>query len=182
MAVFTYLAVAVVLAPSALSQTARLGGRVGLSERQALARFERDGTPPITFAHVVNGRWSTQHRGLTVLNFWATWCAPCIKEFPLLETFSKRHDPSVLRVVGFTRFYGRSVDEELRKIDEALKRNRVTYASLVEVDGKTHDAFYAQGLPTTVLIDAEGKVVAWGRGEPGAKRIMQLADQLVGKR
>jgi thiol-disulfide isomerase/thioredoxin len=157
---------------------------------EALAAFGRTGAPELVYARVVNdrgGEWrDTEYTGITVLNFWATWCPPCLKEMPLLEAFSKRHDPGLVRVVGFTRFYeakdeaGRSV--ELGQIEQVLRRSGVTYPSLIAMDKTTHDAFHVHAIPTTVLIAPDGRVHGWGIGEPGAREVLRLAEELAARR
>ena len=160
----------------------------GRWERDALAAFEAKGTPPLTFAHVVNNRngaWqgNATFGGITVLNFWAPWCSPCLREFPLLEAFSKNHDPSVVRVVGVTRFYEGKDDagrrEELGRIEELLRRNGVSYPSLVALGETTHDRYRVHALPTTVLIGRDGNVVAYGVAESGTKRLLKMAHDLA---
>ncbi len=156
-------------------------------QREALATFAAAGTPPLEFAHVVNNRSGTwrsgsDYDGVTLLNFWATWCAPCMKELPLLESFAKSHDPSAARVVGFTKFYDAHDDgtrrEELARIEQVLRERGVTYPILVAIGDATHDNYRVQGLPTTVLIGRNGKVLAYGIGMDGTKRLLTLAHQL----
>lgn len=157
-------------------------------ERDALARFEANGRPPLEFAHVVNNdrriwRGDSGYGGVTVVNFWATWCSPCMNELPLLEAFSMSHDPAVVRIVGFTRFYDAEDEagrkEELARIELALQNKGVHYPSLVAIDEKTHDNYRVLGLPTTVVIDRNGHVVGYGIGEKGTKRLLQMADRLA---
>ncbi len=158
--------------------------------KEALATFQTTGKPPLLFAHVLNDRRQTfrnqsTFRGVTVLNFWATWCSPCRKEMPMLETFARNHDASAVRIVGFTRFYDAKNEAErpaeLERIEQALRRLGVSYPTLVGVDGRTHAAYRVHALPTTVLIGADGRIAAYEVGIDGTKRLLKMADDLAAK-
>jgi cytochrome c biogenesis protein CcmG/thiol:disulfide interchange protein DsbE len=87
-----------------------------------------------------------------VLNFWATWCAPCIQEHPALNGMaSQRQDVTFLGVVY--------QDEEAR-IREFQRRYGNAYPSLLDPDGKTAIAYGIAGVPETFFIDTKGTIVA----------------------
>lgn len=87
-----------------------------------------------------------------VINFWATWCAPCVKEMPALDRLSVMADPETFRVLTLsTDRGGESVVREFYK--------RTEISSLpVALDDKSRvaRAFGVLGLPTTILLDGEG--------------------------
>ena len=94
------------------------------------------------------------HRGQwVVVNFWATWCAPCLKEIPDLAEFdAKRED---VQVVGLAF-------EEIERADmEAfLKEHPIDYPfAIVDVTAPPADFGTPPGLPMTVLVAPDGKVV-----------------------
>ena len=87
---------------------------------------------------------------VVVINYWATWCAPCKKEMPLLSTFHERFSPIGLEVYSIT------VDRDaprkrLRKIDEAL-----SYPLAVSLQGKGYGVL--TGVPTNYIIDRSGRL------------------------
>jgi cytochrome c biogenesis protein CcmG, thiol:disulfide interchange protein DsbE len=87
-----------------------------------------------------------------VLNFWATWCAPCIQEHPALQSMAAaRPDVAFLGVVY--------QDEEAR-IREFQQRYGSAYPSLLDPDGKTAIAYGIAGVPETFFIDTKGTIVA----------------------
>jgi thiol-disulfide isomerase/thioredoxin len=90
------------------------------------------------------GKW-------VVLNAWATWCAPCIKEMPELEALS--HARSDLVVLGLAA-EGDSV-QRLRQFAQALK---VTYP-IIAADSEVMKEFKVRAYPTTLLFNPDGKLV-----------------------
>ncbi len=116
-----------------------------------------------------------------VVNFWATWCMPCLAELPILEAFSQAHDANDVRVVGFTRLYqtpeGGDPTQEVRQITAFLQEQKVTFPSLVNTDDRVHFAYGVQNLPTTILINPAGEVVDRG---VGIEETIRILDQVEG--
>ena len=87
-----------------------------------------------------------------VLNFWATWCAPCVKEMPQLDHLKKILGPDGIEVLALSEDRaGASVMGKFLRINEI--RNLET---LIDRGGKVMRGSKIRGLPTTLLIDAEG--------------------------
>jgi cytochrome c biogenesis protein CcmG/thiol:disulfide interchange protein DsbE len=88
-----------------------------------------------------------------VVNKWASWCAPCRAEFPLLQRASVRYG----KRIAFLGVNSEDNDGNARKF---LARFPVSYPSYVDGDGRAAAAVNAGvAFPTTVFIDAAGKVV-----------------------
>ena len=95
----------------------------------------------------------SRYRGsVVVLNYWATWCAPCIKEMPALQRLADRlaREKFVLLTVN----YG----EEEKQIRPFIARLDVRFPVLLDRDMNATRAWVDRGLPTTYLIDAEQKI------------------------
>lgn len=102
----------------------------------------------------INGRTHTLtgYQGKWVLvNLWATWCVPCLREMPELEALSKAHDEVV--VIGL------AVDgQSPRRLAQFAEKLRVSYP-MVAGDEKLAARFGARGYPTSILFDPAGKQV-----------------------
>jgi thiol-disulfide isomerase/thioredoxin len=97
------------------------------------------------------------YRGKPVLlNFWATWCVPCAAEMPLLSEMQKQYQGKIL-------FIAASIDDEDMKpqIEAFIKKHQGE--ALTVMMGATLDSLddfgVNQGMPGTVFIDADGKIV-----------------------
>jgi cytochrome c biogenesis protein CcmG/thiol:disulfide interchange protein DsbE len=95
----------------------------------------------------------SKSRGNVVLvNYWATWCAPCRKDMPKLDAFYRRYHQQNLAMIGISVDRPRDL-EKVRKVMASL-----TYPVAV-LKGVTEDGFGPpDGVPITWIIDADGKV------------------------
>ncbi len=92
----------------------------------------------------------SDHRGERVMiNFWATWCAPCRAEMPDIQSAYNDQDFVVLAV---------NRNEELELITEFADQLGLSIPLIVNQDGDIGDAYGARGLPTTYFINSDGTV------------------------
>lgn len=93
------------------------------------------------------GRW-------VVVNFWATWCAPCIKEIPEIAEFAKEHKDVV--VVGVAL----DIEEGVEKTKAFAKKVGHEYPLVLDEDSKAEKQFgKVRGLPVTKVYDPTGKKI-----------------------
>lgn len=90
-----------------------------------------------------------------LLNIWATWCPPCRKEMPDLQELHERYSPQGLRVVGVS-IDASGADEA---VADFLEEYGVTYTILRDPADRIASVFMTQGVPVTILIDADGTVL-----------------------
>jgi thiol-disulfide isomerase/thioredoxin len=110
---------------------------------------------------------------LVLLNFWATWCAPCLKEIPLLVEAQSLHAARGLQVVGV------AVDEiePVRSFAQRLKINYPLLAGGPEVYDAMHDlGAELEALPFSVLIAPDGRIVARASGDLSASELKEWLD------
>ena len=88
---------------------------------------------------------------LLVLNFWATWCSPCVQETPSLSQFTREFSSKGVVVLGI------SVDQDEKAYRAFLRK--YTPAFLTARDLKIHEDYGTFMYPETYIINAQGKVV-----------------------
>jgi len=91
-----------------------------------------------------------------VLNFWATWCAPCVKEMPLLDAFHRRHRAQGWQVVGLAVDGPTPVREFLGRVAVGFP---IGLAGLNGVDLARSLGNESGGLPFSVIFDRRGAAV-----------------------
>jgi peroxiredoxin len=93
-------------------------------------------------------------RGKVVLvNFWATWCPPCRKEMPDLETLYDRFKDKGFVILAIS-------DEDQNKIQPFITERSINYPVLLDSGRKVNDLFEVEGIPKSFVYDREGKLVA----------------------
>ena len=90
---------------------------------------------------------------VVVLNFWATWCPPCRKEMPDLETLYQQFKDQGLVVLAIS-------DEDAAKVKPFVAQQRVTYPILLDPGRMVNELFQIEGIPKTFVYDRKGKLVA----------------------
>lgn len=102
----------------------------------------------------------TQHAGkLVLVNFWATWCQPCIREMPSMERLYAKYKPSGLEIVAISLDQGNEDD-----VREFVAKLKLTFPIVLDPDHKAKALYKVRGLPTTYLLDRKGQVAGYGVG------------------
>ena len=96
---------------------------------------------------------------VVVLNFWASWCGPCINEAPLLQKAQKQLAASGGTVLGVTYKDDASASRDF------MRHYKLTYPSLRDDKLQLAPKFGTDKLPETFVLDPRGRVVALSRGE-----------------
>jgi peroxiredoxin len=119
---------------------------------------------------------SGQRGKVVLLNFWATWCAPCREEMPAFSKWQRSYGARGLAIVGV------SMDDDLVSVQQALAQRPVSYP-VVMGDAKLGEQMGGVlGLPLSYLLDAEGRVVARYQGEASLAAIEGKIRELLGTR
>lgn len=105
-----------------------------------------------------NLRLAEQRGKVVMLNFWATWCAPCRKEMPLLDDLYNRYNAA-----GF-ELYGVNVEPESEPADKMAGEMGLSFPILYDTDSKVSRLYSVDAMPTTVVIDRDGNIRYVNRG------------------
>lgn len=117
------------------------------------------------------------YRGKTVvLNVWATWCTPCLKEMPSLDRLSAKLEGEGIKVLALSEDDGG--EAQVKPYLEKLKVTRLTH--LFDTRQAAFQDFAIRGLPTTFVISPEGKIIARleGAAEWDSKGMIQQIRRL----
>ncbi len=87
---------------------------------------------------------------VVMINFWASWCAPCLQEMPHLEALHNRY-----RSLGFT-LLGVNVEDDPRAAERWLAERPVSFEILYDRQNDVSKQFEVIAMPTTVLVDRQG--------------------------
>ncbi len=118
------------------------------------------------------------YRGKWVLvNFWASWCAPCKAEAPALESFQRSHAAGGFTVLGI------NLDDTTGDALDFVKRYGLSYPQLRDGDGDDRrDAYGMTGFPESFLIDPRGHIALIRRGPVDQTYLAEQVAPLIGSR
>jgi peroxiredoxin len=135
-------------------------------------------TPAPTFdlPDVGGGRTSLQSLkgNVIVLDFWATWCGPCIVEIPEYAELWRKNRGRGVEIVGV------ACDSEPQDVQDVIRAHQIPYRQLLG-DGQVESLYGAEGLPTTFVIDRQGLIRKKfvGTTPQKFKDLQQAVDELL---
>jgi peroxiredoxin len=110
---------------------------------------------------------------VVLLDFWATWCAPCLVEMPVFAQWQREYGPQGLQIIGI------SMDDDPAPARRAYAKHSLNYPVAMG-DAKLGELYGGVfGLPLTYLIDREGKIRAQFQGETDPKIIEKKMKALL---
>ena len=110
-----------------------------------------------------------------VVNLWASWCGPCKDEMPAFQTVKADLGTKV-------GFLGVNTKDRERNARAIVQNTAITYASVVDEDGKVQRALGARSLPTTALVGADGLIRTVHVGELTGPELRDLIEKHLGVR
>jgi len=115
--------------------------------------------PPLQFTELLqappgaSAAWSALRGKVVILEFWATWCGPCVAEIPHMNELAAALDPAKFQFI--------SVDDEAPKVVEAFLAKRKMAGWIgIDTTGSVFDWYGVTARPTTIIVDSKGRIVA----------------------
>lgn len=141
-----------------------VGGLAGLFHPvEAVAWLPRDQRIPIDLSGVLHSvagdPVELRHfeEDVLVVNFWATWCAPCLVEMPSMANLHDRYRRRGVRVVAIT-------DEESQTVRRFLDQNPYPFTILIDHDGDMAGRLGIWAVPWTLVLDSRRRLVHFHQG------------------
>lgn len=88
-----------------------------------------------------------------LINFWATWCAPCMAELPELQALHKRLEAKGFVIVGV------AVDDDPEKVKGAVAQYGITYPIIIDSEAQSKRRYEVKGLPESYVLDSKHQVI-----------------------
>ncbi|MBI5178474.1 MAG: TlpA family protein disulfide reductase [Nitrospinae bacterium] len=102
----------------------------------------------------------SDYRGKWVfLNFWATWCVPCLQEMPSMESFHKKFKDKNMTMLAVSLDHG-----DATRVADFVKKKGITFEVFHDPESEASQKFGVYSLPSTFIINPRGVVVAQALG------------------
>jgi cytochrome c biogenesis protein CcmG/thiol:disulfide interchange protein DsbE len=111
----------------------------------------------------LDGKLPDSLRGkVVVVDFWASWCLPCAESFPVLDELQKKYGDRLVII-------GVNVDEKASKMETFLKKHPISFNVVRDAEQKLVAVAEPATMPTSFIVDADGKVRFLHNGFHGAE-------------
>lgn len=126
---------------------------------------------------------ATMRGKIVLIDFWATWCEPCVRTLPLLDDLAASH-PDRLLVVSITKFYGpdyggQNPDGELSQIKDFVSSQLLQHPVIVADTDENIQNYRVETLPTVVIVGPDGRVSHYWVADRGVKDAIQVAETML---
>ena len=124
---------------------------------------------------VMNLSANNLNSDVTIINFWASWCLPCVKEIPSLNNLQEQFKDSSLEIIAIN--YG----ENKQKIDQFMENNKMNFIVLLDENMFSENFFKIIGLPTSFIVNKNGTITheVVGEIEWDSKPLINLVKNLL---
>jgi peroxiredoxin len=109
-------------------------------------------------------RLSDSAGSVRLIDFWATWCPPCVEEIPMLKELHETYRDRGLQILAIS-------DESAEVVQAFVEENEVPYPNLID-PGEVSTEYRVLGLPTAYLLDGDGRIVEFFAG-PKPRKVLE---------
>jgi cytochrome c biogenesis protein CcmG, thiol:disulfide interchange protein DsbE len=148
-------------------------GGLLLAAAAAFAGLPREGDPfPDLARYGLEGTVPDLHGKVVIIDFFASWCGPCKESFPVMEELYQKYGPKGLVIVAV------NVDKNKADMEDFLKKHPVTFVTVRDASNKLVSDVKIPTMPSSFLLDRDGKVAAFHRGFKGDETRKQYMTQI----
>lgn len=118
--------------------------------------------------------WASYRGKVVLVDFWATWCGPCIAELPNLKILYRQFSPKGFDIVGVSK------DSDRKELEEFLSENEIAWSNLFEDEAEDHplaEKYGIMSIPYTILVGKDGKVI---KMNPTSAQLKEKLTELLG--
>lgn len=147
----------------------------GSNPSSIIKSSDRKIAPKLSGVTLDGGTYEVQPGKVTVINVWASWCAPCRAEVPLLVDFAGKN-PDI-------QFVGILTRDNISAAAAFSKRFKMNYPTFVDdaLINKFQGSIPANGIPTSIIIDKSGRVAARISGATTVGNFKRIIEKISGK-
>jgi thiol-disulfide isomerase/thioredoxin len=129
-------------------------------------------TLPDLASYKLEGKLPDSLKGkIVILDFWASWCLPCAESFPVMDELQKKYGDRLVIIAV-------NVDETAAKKDLFLKKHPVAFTIVRDAEQKLVADISPETMPTSFVVDGDGKVRFLHNGFHGAETRKQYVSEI----
>ena len=166
----------------------------GFSEKKLMQKVNSiasaDPAPEMKFVEWIgeDQRAIGEFRGhIVLLDFWATWCGPCIATFPRLRNWHKKYADKNFKLIGVTQYYGEQEGKKMTAMQELdylksfKQKYKLPYDFAIIPNGEAPMKYGINAYPTTVLLDRSGVVryIGIGSGLEESQNLEEMIEKVL---